>query len=128
MNRREFTKSAAPLAFAAQAAAQTLKPSIIELRYLRMRNGNENQLQRTSDFLSKAAVPALERAGIGPLGFFASVIGEESPFILALATFPSLAAMETAREKETQRSEEHTSELQSPMYLVCRLLLEKKKI
>src|SRR5437879_9182362 len=27
----------------------------------------------------------------------------------------------------TLRSEEHTSELQSPMYLVCRLLLEKKK-
>src|SRR5437879_9462860 len=36
------------------------------------------------------------------------------------------------REDETAdpglpRSEEHTSELQSPMYLVCRLLLEKKK-
>src|SRR5437762_8302269 len=34
------------------------------------------------------------------------------------------------REKgqcELHRSEEHTSELQSPMYLVCRLLLEKKK-
>src|SRR5437762_8906140 len=28
---------------------------------------------------------------------------------------------------ELPRSEEHTSELQSPMYLVCRLLLEKKK-
>src|SRR5437764_3028791 len=28
---------------------------------------------------------------------------------------------------EAIRSEEHTSELQSPMYLVCRLLLEKKK-
>src|SRR5437763_7351710 len=28
---------------------------------------------------------------------------------------------------EQKRSEEHTSELQSPMYLVCRLLLEKKK-
>src|SRR5437764_6243196 len=27
-----------------------------------------------------------------------------------------------------ERSEEHTSELQSPMYLVCRLLLEKKKV
>src|SRR5436189_3711828 len=26
------------------------------------------------------------------------------------------------------RSEEHTSELQSPMYLVCRLLLEKKNV
>src|SRR5437763_7818547 len=31
----------------------------------------------------------------------------------------------TARRRG--RSEEHTSELQSPMYLVCRLLLEKKK-
>src|SRR5437879_11405664 len=30
-------------------------------------------------------------------------------------------------EAEPARSEEHTSELQSPMYLVCRLLLEKKK-
>src|SRR5437879_11178917 len=29
--------------------------------------------------------------------------------------------------QESPRSEEHTSELQSPMYLVCRLLLEKKK-
>src|SRR5438552_16825116 len=28
----------------------------------------------------------------------------------------------------TERSEEHTSELQSPDHLVCRLLLEKKKI
>src|SRR5437762_12831602 len=28
----------------------------------------------------------------------------------------------------TSRSEEHTSELQSPMYLVCRLLLEKKNV
>src|SRR5437879_8046426 len=28
--------------------------------------------------------------------------------------------------REGKRSEEHTSELQSPMYLVCRLLLEKK--
>src|SRR5687767_15564583 len=30
-------------------------------------------------------------------------------------------------EKERPRSEEHTSELQSLAYLVCRLLLEKKK-
>src|SRR2546426_7006100 len=28
---------------------------------------------------------------------------------------------------QTERSEEHTSELQSPCNLVCRLLLEKKK-
>src|SRR3712207_7277577 len=32
------------------------------------------------------------------------------------------------RSWHDQRSEEHTSELQSRQYLVCRLLLEKKKI
>src|SRR5437763_12377953 len=33
-----------------------------------------------------------------------------------------------SRMSKRKRSEEHTSELQSPMYLVCRLLLEKKNI
>src|SRR5687767_15746536 len=33
----------------------------------------------------------------------------------------------SARAPSTTRSEEHTSELQSLAYLVCRLLLEKKK-
>src|SRR5438445_2276832 len=33
----------------------------------------------------------------------------------------------TADSGSNQRSEEHTSELQSRQYLVCRLLLEKKK-
>src|SRR5438876_4862310 len=32
-----------------------------------------------------------------------------------------------AAESTSTRSEEHTSELQSPVHLVCRLLLEKKK-
>src|SRR3712207_7358398 len=32
-----------------------------------------------------------------------------------------------AGPRSTRRSEEHTSELQSRQYLVCRLLLEKKK-
>src|SRR3712207_7051450 len=35
-------------------------------------------------------------------------------------------AVETYRESPPARSEEHTSELQSRQYLVCRLLLEKK--
>src|SRR2546422_11222669 len=32
------------------------------------------------------------------------------------------------QQKEIEQSEEHTSELQSRLHLVCRLLLEKKKI
>src|SRR5438876_9234729 len=36
-------------------------------------------------------------------------------------------ATKPAPDGADERSEEHTSELQSPVHLVCRLLLEKKK-
>src|SRR5437762_11967922 len=49
------------------------------------------------------------------LGALASGAAAHLGLLAPLASAPS------------QRSEEHTSELQSPMYLVCRLLLEKKK-
>src|SRR5687767_15397911 len=39
----------------------------------------------------------------------------------------SVSPTYTGSRKRTSRSEEHTSELQSLAYLVCRLLLEKKK-
>src|SRR5256885_10792453 len=38
-----------------------------------------------------------------------------------------VADLATTAHVEIDRSEEHTSELQSPCNLVCRLLLEKKK-
>src|SRR5437762_8344826 len=40
---------------------------------------------------------------------------------------PPTRAVDHRIPLKADRSEEHTSELQSPMYLVCRLLLEKKK-
>src|SRR2546422_5505840 len=40
---------------------------------------------------------------------------------------PSLGASESSASTTLSRSEEHTSELQSRLHLVCRLLLEKKK-
>src|SRR3712207_8145642 len=42
--------------------------------------------------------------------------------------FDSLESTFQTGLKSEQRSKEHTSELQSRQYLVCRLLLEKKKI
>src|SRR5688500_19725586 len=39
-----------------------------------------------------------------------------------------LAGVDVRRDVRQLRSEEHKSELQSPCKLVCRLLLEKKKI
>src|SRR2546426_5746958 len=40
---------------------------------------------------------------------------------------PLVSRPPPGRSRGTSRSEEHTSELQSPCNLVCRLLLEKKK-
>src|SRR5437762_10076797 len=48
--------------------------------------------------------------------------GEEGPGLRVERFAPGLDV-----HRAVDRSEEHTSELQSPMYLVCRLLLEKKK-
>src|SRR3712207_8349271 len=48
--------------------------------------------------------------------------------LVALPHRPVVAAFSAQADHATWRSEEHTSELQSRQYLVCRLLLEKKKI
>src|SRR5256885_11968926 len=51
-----------------------------------------------------------------------------SPSLLELARWADFLVITAAGGDGTQhRSEEHTSELQSPCNLVCRLLLEKKK-
>src|SRR5947209_9171047 len=48
-------------------------------------------------------------------------------FLLVVICFVDLFAGFAASLRRARRSEEHTSELQSRQYLVCRLLLEKKK-
>src|SRR5205823_8180781 len=48
------------------------------------------------------------------------------PVVEVDATYYALPSLENSR-RWVERSEEHTSELQSLAYLVCRLLLEKKK-
>src|SRR5690348_18081293 len=48
-------------------------------------------------------------------------------FRLKDADFAELTGMARTIAAREGRSEEHTSELQSPVHLVCRLLLEKKK-
>src|SRR5690348_17688294 len=45
----------------------------------------------------------------------------------ARALFAAVQAGRDPARHRFRRSEEHTSELQSPVHLVCRLLLEKKK-
>src|SRR5438552_14136388 len=68
----------------------------------------------TTLFRSRTATPK------GPLEVFGYDYFEEHRRPAGVAT-PKLLSY------EGWRSEEHTSELQSPDHLVCRLLLEKKK-
>src|SRR5438552_14792522 len=49
-----------------------------------------------------------------------------SPATTSFAWARKSAGSGCSRASERKRSEEHTSELQSPDHLVCRLLLEKK--
>src|SRR3989449_7048749 len=53
---------------------------------------------------------------------------ENSPSLVLLdLKLPKVDGLEVLRSTREGRSEEHTSELQSRLHLVCRLLLEKKK-
>src|SRR3712207_8265930 len=55
-----------------------------------------------------------------------SVLAHASASLTALSAASSSSSV-GVRAGSSTRSEEHTSELQSRQYLVCRLLLEKKK-
>src|SRR2546425_3867991 len=59
-------------------------------------------------------------------GYYAPVVsGDDIDYMLSVACLLDRGGVELIGAPE--RSEEHTSELQSLAYLVCRLLLEKKK-
>src|SRR2546426_4614836 len=57
----------------------------------------------------------------------AGAMPPNNPIIKANPTAVTTTGRVILRLKTISRSEEHTSELQSPCNLVCRLLLEKKK-
>ena len=69
----------------------------------------------------------ITRYGIKKYSFGAASVAVA--FGIYFANGPVVTAQEVSNATSTEtRSEEHTSELQSPDNLVCRLLLEKKKI
>src|SRR5438445_4358768 len=59
-------------------------------------------------------------------GLVPGTLAETGAKIAAVIVIVTVA--EPTATRMSARSEEHTSELQSRQYLVCRLLLEKKKI
>src|ERR1043165_825664 len=97
MHRRTFlaASSLAPLARAAEP--EHPKNASYHLVYYYMRNGT--QVERTTQYLQKVWLPAAQRAGIGPLGFFSPVLAERAPFILSIASYSSFGAIESAHNK-----------------------------
>src|SRR5690348_10614203 len=81
----------------------------------------------TTLFRSRSEADDEFRCGNGARQCSRAVDGRRrESFAVAVASErPGLSASAAARPR--RRSEEHTSELQSPVHLVCRLLLEKKK-
>src|SRR5437763_10671656 len=88
-------------------------PLLLVLRFFPTRRSSE--LRRP-----KAPVPA--GGSVGAVGVHGPA-GEGEELEQERDEAPAGAS---SRSCSNSRSEEHTSELQSPMYLVCRLLLEKK--
>jgi hypothetical protein len=124
MKRRQFLTNAAATGLAAaapapQSQAGAPKNQIFHLTYFYMRNGS--QVQRTTEYLSSVFLPAARRAGAGPVGFFSPVIGDRSPFILSLVTYPSFASIETihsafAQDKEFQKGWDAYNTIGDPAY------------
>jgi hypothetical protein len=78
---------------------QTSLPTIIELRWLRLRNTTDNQRVRCAEYLSKTVVPALQKHGAKSTGLFSSSIAPDSPFMLVLSEFASLPAWEETQSR-----------------------------
>src|SRR5437879_375660 len=109
-----------PLPFAFGAAAAILVVAVTLILFLRLRPvhnlGPAWDVARLEGAPRVGSKAIRGNAAIGKLGVGQTLETDDSS--RAAITFD-----ETGRV-EVERSEEHTSELQSPMYLVCRLLLE----
>ena len=104
MKRRDFLASSlAASALAGPSGASTSgrsgidsdrpAPEYYELVLIHLRRGP--QVKLVEDFFRDAAVPALNRAGIRPVGVFNTTVGPDSPTLYVLLPHPSLESLAT---------------------------------
>lgn len=115
MNRRDFLKSSLATSslagfaagFNASAAEATDKGprEFYELRLYHLRRGPKQKL--FDDFFREAAVPALNRAGVSPVGVFSIMTGPDSPTMYVLLPYKSLADFGTASERQRSDTDFH---------------------
>jgi len=108
MNRRNFLKSsvtAATLAGLPAIAAEGTAPrEFYELRRYQFRFGP--MVKRFEQYVTHAALPALQRMGIGPIGVFTPTNGPDTPAAYVLVPFKSLAEFASVGE-QLQRDPEY---------------------
>jgi hypothetical protein len=107
MKRRVFLKNsivAATGAFGlAQSAAVAAESSdnpareYYELRLYHVRRGPKQKI--FDDFYREAAIPAMNRAGLGPIGVFTITIGPDSPTLYVLIPHKSIESFATASDR-----------------------------
>lgn len=103
MKRRDFLAStlavSAGLASAHADGAEENKAArdYYELRLYQLTNGSKVRLMH--NYLREAAIPALNRIGINPVGVFNTVVGPISPSLYVLLPHPSLESVATLGER-----------------------------
>ena len=124
MRRRQFVTGAAAAGLATAATPDPQKDmpknQIFHLLYFYMRNGS--QVERTTQYLNTVFLPAAQRAGLSPVAFFSPVVGERSPYILSLVTYPSFASIDAvhnkfAEDKEFQKGWDAYNTISDPGYV-----------
>jgi len=113
MNRRHFLKSsAAAFSFAglttglssvAEERPETTPREFYELRRYQFRFGP--MAKRFERYVTEAALPAMQRMGIGPIGVFTPAGGEDNPAAYVLIPFKSLAEFASVGERLQQDAE-----------------------
>lgn len=101
MNRREFVAAAAVAAASRKRPldelAQPAPRQYIELRRYHLLPGAKQSA--FIDFIGSAAIPAMNRAGVGKVGAFTVVYGENAPSLILVLAHPSLDSVVSLRER-----------------------------
>ena len=101
MDRREFLAATAVAAVSPMPKLDTLaQPTprqYIELRRYHLLPGTKQRAFST--FVGEVAIPAMNRAGVGRVGAFTVMYGENAPSMLMVLTHPTLDSVVSLRER-----------------------------
>jgi hypothetical protein len=101
VDRREFLAATAVAAVSPLPRLDTLARQstrqYVELRRYRLLPGAKQRAFAT--FIGDVAIPAMNRAGVGRVGAFTVVYGENAPSLLLALTHPTLESVATLRDR-----------------------------